>query len=361
MHNYRIQKFAPGVPDWQQVNLNGFGERYASGVTALEAFNGQLYAGASNWETGGQIYRADDGLTWSAVTQPGFGYTNTVPAIIDLGVFEGQLYAGSGWNGNPGQVWRSPDGTTWESVTSDGFGDGENNAVSAFAVFNGLLYAGTDNPGGAQIWRSTTGDSGDWTKVAPDEPGTESVHIVTGFIPYEGMLYAAVEGETAQVWRTTNGSGWDTVVSDGFGDPNNRGTGGFTEFGGYLYLGTWNDVSGAQVWRTTDGTAWEQVVSDGFGDVANFKVEMLVVFAGQLYAEVNNVETGLKILRSKDGMLWEQVNPDGFGDSNNVATLWNSSTAVFQDRLHIGTWNSANGGEIWRYDLQPIFLPLIRR
>jgi hypothetical protein len=176
------------------------------------------------------------------------------------------------------------------------------------------------------------------------------------------MLYAAVEGETVQVWRTANGSGWDTVVPDGFGDPNNQGTGGFAKFGDYLYLGTWNDVSGAQVWRTADGTAWEQVVGDGFEDVSNSKVEMLIVFANHLYAEVNNPETGLKILRLDDG-VWEPVNLDGFGDSNNVAILWNNSTAIFQNHLYLGTWNDANGGELWRYDLQEhkVYLPLIQR
>jgi hypothetical protein len=185
---------------------------------------------------------------------------------------------------------------------------------------------------------------------------------VTGFAVFQGALYAAVEGAT-QVWRSTDGSGWDIAIPDGFGDSNNEGSGGFAEFGGYLYLGTRNNVTGAQLWRTSDGTAWEQVIGDGFGDSANQKVEMLVVFAGKLYAEVNNAETGLKILRSSDGLLWEQINPDGFGDSNNVATLWNSATVKLQSFLYLGTWNSANGGEIWRYDLQEQsrFMPIIVR
>ena len=367
--NHRIQKFAPGVPDWQQVNINGFGERYAQGVTALEEFSGQFYAGTStSWESGKgpQVYRSSDGVSWSAASEPGFGvYTDTVSTIIDLAVFDGQIYAGAGWGNIQGQAWRSPDGVTWEPVTTDGFGDGGNTAVTAFAVFNGMFYAGTYNGSGAQIWRSASGSAGDWTKVGADEPGTENTTHVTGFAVYQGSLYAAVEsdpGDPAQVWRSTNGSAWDTVIADGFGDVNNRGTGGFAEFGGYLYLGTWNDVSGAQIWRSADGTSWEPVVGDGFGDTANFKVEMLVVFANGLYAEVNNW-AGLNILYSSDGELWEPINPDGFGDSNNWATLWKNSTAKFQNQLYIGTWNSANGGEIWRYDLQEqmIYLPVIVR
>jgi sugar lactone lactonase YvrE len=373
LFNHRIQKFAPGVPDWQQVNINGFGERFAKGITAVEEFNGQLYAGTStSWEMGmgAQIYRTGDGVIWSAVTEPGFSvYTNTISTIIDLEVFNGQLYAGAGWGNIQGQIWRTSDGTTWEPVTTNGFGNGSNMAVTVLAVFNNLLYAGTGNSdSGAQIWRSASGDGGDWTRVAPDETGTSDNSQVTGLKAFKGALYAAVEADeetnaAAQVWRSTNGSGWDTVIADGFGDSDNISTGGFAEFGGYLYLGVRNYVSGAQLWRSADGTNWKQVVGNGFGDAANYKVEMLTVIANQLYAEVNNDETGLQILRSSDGMNWEQVNIDGFGDSNNAAILWNNSTAKYQGYLYLGTWNPANGGEVWKYYLQEksIYLPMIKR
>lgn len=371
--NHRIQKFAPGVPGWQQVNINGFGERYTRGVTALEEFNGQLYAGtATNWEmgTGGWVYRSSDGVAWNAVSEPGFGiYTDTISTIIDLAVFDGQLYASVGWGGIPGQVWRSPDGTTWEAVTTDGFGDGNNGAVSSFAIYNGLLYAGTGNSdSGAQIWRSASGDSGDWTKVAPDESGTQDTYQVTGFAVFKGALYAAVESAwedpaLTQVWRSANGSAWDTVIADGFGDANNLNTGGFAQLGGYLYLGTRNDVTGAQLWRSADGTTWEQVVDDGFGDPNNYMLEKLFTFAAHLYAGVDNSETGMELWRSSNSTDWEQANPDGFGDSNNNATLWNNSLVEYQNQFYIGTWNSANGGEIWRYDLEgkSIYMPVIMR
>jgi sugar lactone lactonase YvrE len=373
MLNHRVQKFAPGVPGWQQVNINGFGERYAKGITALEVFMGQLYAGTStSWEmgTGGRVYRSSDGLSWSAVSEPNFGVnTGTISTIFDLAVFNGQLYASIGSDGIHGQVWRSPDGVTWEPVITDGFGDESNDAVSSFAVYNGLLYAGTGNHvSSAQIWRSASGDSGDWTKVAPDESGTQYTYQVTGFAVFNDSLYAAVETTSesqgpAQVWRSANGSAWDTVIPDGFGDADNYLTGGFAEFGDHLYLGTRNDISGAQIWRSANGVSWEQVVGDGFGDSANYKVEMLIHFAGQLYTEVNNFETGLKILRTSNGVNWEQINPDGFGDSNNWGILLNNSTAKYQGRLHTGTWNPANGGEIWRYDLEEktLYLPAILR
>ena len=42
--NHRIQKFAPGVPGWRQVNINGFGDRRAQWISSLLPFQGSLYA-----------------------------------------------------------------------------------------------------------------------------------------------------------------------------------------------------------------------------------------------------------------------------------------------------------------------------
>jgi PKD repeat protein len=43
-----------------------------------------------------------------------------------------------------------------------------------------------------------------------------------------------------------------------------------------------------------------------------------------------------------------QVEFAGFGDSNNGAPYLDSAVTVFNNRLFIGTWNDANGGEVWR-------------
>jgi Tol biopolymer transport system component len=335
---------------WQQVNTDGFGNLQNAGVSALEVFGDRLYAGASNWIAGGQIWRLEEDGQWIHVSETGFGDGTTNAAIIDLAVFQGQLYAGTGWYGVPGQVWRSSDGTNWNSVTTDGFDTVENIAVTNFIVFQNMLYAGTGSVNGsAQIWRSATGDSDSWTQVAPDGSGLTG--NVTGLAVYDGELYAAVEptfesGASVQVWRSSNGSDWTTVINDGFGSGQNVSVGGFAQFGGYLYLGTRNDTTGAQLWRTLDGTNWQQVVGNGFGDLNNVKIEALLAYNGLLYAATNNSSMGLQIWRSADGLWWEQVAANGFGNSGNSATLWNSATLEYQGQILLGTWNN-NGGEVW--------------
>jgi hypothetical protein len=136
------------------------------------------------------------------------------------------------------------------------------------------------------------------------------------------------------------------VTADGFGDPGNISTGGFAQFDGYLYLGTRNEGTGGQLWRTRDGLHWEMVIGDGFGDTSNIKIESLLVHDGLLYAVTFNWQ-GLQIWRSGDAIHWEQIISNGFGDANNFSTLWNNAFTEFQGQIVLGTWNDAEGGELW--------------
>ena len=355
-HEAWVDQGVQAVRDWEQVNSNGFGDTQVMEMTALEAFNGFLYAGTHNLIDpaplfdGAQIFRSSDGTTWVPVTQPGFGNSHDIapPAILDFIVFNNQLYASTG-RGNASQIWRSSNGTIWAPMDVTGFSDPDNVDITALAVYDGKIYAGvTNHVTGAQVWSSFTGDNNSWTQIAPAMPGTVP-SAITGFAAFtlDGGLYAAVESEApAQIWRSYGGD-WEIVVNDGFGDGNTLSTGGLTEFGGYLYVGAGNTTVGAQLWRTHDGTTWEQTIDPGFGDRNNQTVETVFVFQNQLYVSVNNAVAGMEIWRSTDGTLWEQANLNGFGDSNNSGTNEGNATAVFLGQLYVGTSNIL-GGELWR-------------
>jgi hypothetical protein len=168
--NSHIQKFAPGVPGWQQVNINGFGHPRVLGVLALAPFKGYLYAGVdSRSGDSDRLWRMRDGEPWTAVITQSFGlpYNYGVDHLIE---FNDQLYAGTAnWNWNVwdtegGEIWRSSDGLGWTSMISQGFGDPTNGEVFRFAVFSDTLYASTwsyTTPHGTEIWRSSTGNAGD--------------------------------------------------------------------------------------------------------------------------------------------------------------------------------------------------------
>ena len=185
---------------WQQVNSSGFGDPGTGEVTALEAFNGYLYAGTHNpidpepLFDGAQIFRSPDGASWSAVTQPGFGNSHDIapPAILDFTVFGSNLYASTG-RGNASQIWRSQNGTTWAPMDVTGFSNPDNVDMTVLGVYSGMIYAGITNQiTGAQIWHSFTGDNNSWTQMVV--PAVADSRI-TGMAEFNGGLYAAVEFE----------------------------------------------------------------------------------------------------------------------------------------------------------------------
>jgi len=363
-HNGRIQKFAPGVPGWRQVNINGFGERQTERIMTAETFQSQLYIGTRNYASGAQIWRTADNLTWTAVIAPGFGaaYGSTNPIIPDLVEFKGQIYAGVGSfanDGVPGQIWRSPDGVTWGLVDATGLGNPDNMLFASFASLNDVLYTVTRNStDGLEIWRSNTGHSGDWTRTLGG--GNGDVDNYNGnLFEYQGYLYVAVENtvDGLEIWRTNDGTAWARVITGGFGDSRNKEPSNIVSLGGYLYVGT-NNAAGPQIWRSSNGTTWTQLVGDGFGDGNNTKINPLIAFNGVLYAGVYNGVTGVEVWRSTDGMMWSQVNADGFGDSNNTST---SGAIVFNSRLLMGSGNTANGGELWLYLSNRTYLPIVLR
>ncbi len=354
-----------GAPAWQQVNSNGFGDPQTVEVSALQAFDGRLYAGTTNSAVGARIFRSQDGVTWTPVTQPGFGIAHDIapPSILDLAVFDGRLYASTGRGDGPGQIWRTLDGVNWAPMVISGFSDPDIVDITALAVYDGVLYAGATNLiSGAQIWRSFNGDSNSWTRVAPATPGTAAASI-TGLAVFDGALYATVESDgPAQIWRTYGGD-WTTVVSDGFGSNPATSIGGLAEFGGYLYVGAGNATHGAQLWRSNDGVSWEPTIPPAFGDSNNRRIEMLFVFQNQLYVSVRNERTGMEIWRSADGADWQRANEDGFGDGNNAGSNGSNATTDFLGHLYVGASNPA-GGEVWRMlpgQLQHVRLPLVLR
>lgn len=357
------------APYWMQANTNGFGDPYNQGIYGLEVFNGHLYATSGNWNIGAQIWRMETNGSWTPGSEPGFGssYANKNRAIPDMIVFNGYLYAGTAWGGFPGQVWRSPNGTTWNLVVNNGFGSANNVGVAPFGTYKDFIYAGTifesNGVSGFEIWRSATGNPGEWQSVVTGGKGNTYNYIATSFTEFGDYFYAAIENmhDGAEIWRTDNGVNWTTVSSGGFGDADNTQTGGMTIYDGYLYVGTRNDITGAQLFRSTNGTTWVPVVENGFGDLDNFKIEMLYKWNGCLFAGTDNSISGIEVWQSADGLVWHQVNLDGFGDKNNLSVLWNSSTIEYKHNLYIGALNNVTGGEMWRSVSNPVFLPLAKR
>ncbi|MFN4294885.1 MAG: PKD domain-containing protein, partial [Thermoflexales bacterium] len=374
-NNHRIQKFAPGVPGWRQVNLNGFGERRNGWISSLVSFKGHLYV--SGFQP--YVWRLESDGTWSAVNSLGFG-DPTNGEIDAMAVFSDHLYAATftfvcddpecnTWHTNGPQFWRTADGTTWENVTPPGSIGSDYRWVPTMASLGGYLYAtldrGDQNTLGAEIWR--TADGQNWQQVASGGFGDPYNTGVLSLVEYNGYLYAGTRHGDWQddahpngplggeVWRY-DGTTWTRVNDPGFGDVEAHRVERLIVFNNALYAfisrvgGT---SKGAEVWRCTatvcnSQSDWEKVADNGFGNPQDQYIFSGAVFGNHLYAAVANYSLGVRLWRTANGTNWEQAAPDaGLGDSNN-GYVWLGAMAVHNNRLYVGTTNWANGGEVWK-------------
>ena len=212
----------------------------------------------------------------------------------------------------------------WRGVENYGVMD------DSFAVFNGRLYAGTDNPiNGPEIWVYENDGTTDWTNVSADPAnptksifcGGEGTQFLTVFNDklYAGTTYGFNSyywKENGQVWRTGNGIDWEKVFD--YTDWLSLGETGDVMsavlFNGYLYLSGRAGVH-AEIYRSSDGANWEKVLDenspDGFNDPNVLYAYPFEIFNGQLYAGFTNKVNGGEIWRTSDGEYWEQANTDG--------------------------------------------------
>jgi hypothetical protein len=360
-----------GASGWIQVNTNGFGNAQNKSIGSLTPFGGDLYAGTFNSSgTGAQLWHTSTGSNWTAVITNGFGITPNF-GIDHLLSYNGQLYAGVANDVTGGEVWRSVNGLDWTQVISQGFGDSTNGEVVRFTVFGDILYASTASyttTHGGEIWRTSTGNNGDWTRVVTNGFNGDFGNVMAiSFGSFSGYLYAGTSNSTTggEAWRTSNGITWTQVNTDGFGTANNPAVSALASFNGYLYASTRgkSGVSGAQVWRcqVCDGSDWTKTVDNGFGNINARLSSALEAFNSRLYFVVGNASTGMEVWQTVDGTNWQQVGFAGFGDSHNTQPDWDNSVVVFDNYLFIGTANSTNGGQIWLYLPNQVYLPVVIR
>lgn len=344
---------------WQQVGGDGFGDADNYLLPTMEVWNSAIYAGVGRVDTSARIYRSFNGTTWSLV-EDDFGHVG-LSTLVDLHPFDGRLYASVGSEAVPttAEIWRSDtdgdtwtqfgadglgdagnteffqfeefngmlyvgsrnagggqlfrtDGTTWEEITNDGFGDVNNDIIWSLKSWGGYLWAGTSNDNGAQVWRSTTGDAGSWTKY---------YDYATELAPEFTLVNLIDDFKDHLYWAASSDAGFEIALrqSDvlfyysavGLGDADNiRVSENAFQIGNYVYFGTYKPLSanGAELWMSEDGLTATQVGEDGFGDANNYAL-YAITFNKYLYVGFSNADTGLQIYR--------RLSTSGFSIKNN--------------------------------------------
>ncbi|MBU1670571.1 MAG: DUF11 domain-containing protein [Actinobacteria bacterium] len=385
---------------WTRVCDYGFGSEYNEGAFSMAEYNGALYAGTYNPTDGCEVWRYDGGTSWTSVATGGIGDpTNTI--AMSMTVFGGNLYVGTDASTTGASVFRY-DGSSWAQVNTDGFGAGSDiRSAASLIEFNGDLYCGTAQDY-AQVFRYDGGTS--WTQVNEDGFGNLDNSGCRSLAVYDGALYGGTKNSTTgcEAFRYDGGTTWTEITSGGFGVGSTQeearslsvydgrliaGTQNYNDGGcqvhaydgsGWeridpgdgellydtvrdlkvngdtLYASTandWVEPYGGQVW-TFDGVDWQQINYNGFGDGGNEAVFALQWFSDRLFAACgrDSLAQVFSGVPPEPPWEWEQVNSDGFGGADPGANGAAFSMAVLDGKLYCGTWNNANGLEVWRYD-----------
>jgi len=331
---------------WEQVASVGL-ENDPVNVTlvSLVEFNDWLYASVGNDAVGVKIFRSSNGTAWTQVNIDGFGDAGCVDAV--LYVFDGAIYAGtSGVTPSMAKLYKSTNGTAWTQVGTDGLGDVGNIGIVGITEFNDHLYFGTSNvTTGSEVFRYD-GVSGLVQVNTDGYDGTTTNASTWVLTVFDDVLYAGIgpAGAPAQIWKTTNGTTWQEIMDDGFGDVNNIRINALFVFDEQLYAGTLNGTTGTEIWRRTNDANWEQMNSDGFGDANNsWTGDTVAIINGTIYLGTRNDTTGGELFLSTDGSIWTKEGSDGFGDADNYAIY----AITFNGRVYLG-FSSDDGAEVWR-------------
>lgn len=342
---YVLLSLGTALPSsWTKVNENGFGDPDNWGALLVK-FKGDFYAFSDMG-----VYKTENGGAWTQVSEM---------IIMRVIVYKGALY---GIVGN--EVWQSRDGVDWAKVAEIPLPSVTDSQVwiDSLAVVGGRLYLGTywkpfegyvGPEINAELWM--TGNGSSWTKL-DDIPACTSIRNITGF---KGMIYIGTISEAkdsgphssrTEIWRTSDGSTWQQVAGDGFGDILNTSSLSMVKFKGALYVSTWRGgteglpSTGTEVWRSKDGEEWRQVNEDGFGDTDNH-MSWLHVMGGRLFAGTAK-DGGLEVYQTSDGAAWQKIASDGFGDSANAHT---ASMQSFKGALYLATWSPHTGTQVWKH------------
>jgi len=310
----QLWRTANGV-DWDQILPDGFGDANNQGASAMIVWGGYLYVGTTNLN-GAQILRSDDGANWSLTAMNG-PWTNN-RAVTDFAIAGSMLVVGTENEVTGGEIWKTEDGTTWTQMMFGGFQNLSNRAVASLEWFSGRLYAGTfkesalyNQPG--EIW--WTDDFMNWFHQLPDGFGDTYNVAMASMVVYEGSLYVGtsqpnfVFGNGCEVW-VTDGAAWTIAGANGFGSAQSTTATRFAEFLGILYVGVDHQSTGARVLRMRGPVDWVEDVDNGYGEASNLAVGSMAVFRentpdapSHLYVGTLNQTLGCEVWRQDEAVL----------------------------------------------------------
>lgn len=359
------ENMEPIVGTWKQVVFNGLTDKKNTYLIAGDKFGDYHYfstATSGSPLQPAEIWRTQDGLVWERVGEPGMGKPDNWSLIFYN--WQNHLYVAAQGDGNA-SLWKSDDGETFRRLEGDW--PEENVTLKLHAIQDKLILT-VDGPVvnnnglGIQIWSSIDGEH--FEKVYDpklDNPAdyTDSSFNELRLETLKGYTYLGIfnRNKGGEIWRTRDGSTWETAANAGIDDPHNLDLYPIYSDQDYLYVLGINVMDASEsnsldLFRTADGEQWQKVVDNGFGLGQQAFMGWMKSFKGTLYLVTNNDDprrfgfspTGFRLWKSPDGGSWQQVGEPGFGYPNNFYAVINPIRGVF----YLVTINYQDGNQVWR-------------
>ena len=351
---------------WKQVNLNGFGEKGATGARNMIVYNNLLWVvtfspkvGAQVWVTNGENSEKSGLITWKKANLDGFGKEDNILASRAMVIFKKKLYVGTQVKKGFPQIFRY-----------DGQIDFDKIEPKNWTRINNEYHNNVKNiPDFSLIGKMVNFKTQD---------GTEYIYV---------SVYPEIAAKLARLYRLYNpvvlmnviqfftllrcniyrydGNIWEKIGKLGFGKSNVM-TMSSVVFNGDIYYGT-THIFGSEIWKSKDGNNWIRIMKNGFNNPMNISVYRLHTFKNRLIVGTQNQCMGCQIWASKNenplkNSDFVQISKTGMSDQRSINPFRLKQDGIrffetFKDQLYAGTASNINifkentkgpGCEIWR-------------
>jgi hypothetical protein len=261
-------------------------------------------------------------------------------AIDAFGVFNGNLYAvGQTYNNCPKNNIAVLNGSVWDTV---GGGLRDTDAL-CFLAYDSLLFVGGQfNTAGNihNVQGIATWDGTKWDSVGSGLFGIGGVYALSLYnheVYAGGQLYNKIRGRNIYGVGKWNGNYWDSLGKGVNGDVN-----ALEIYNGELYVGGYFDSAG---WKPANNIArWNGAKWDSLDGGVNSVVTALCVYNGKLYVGGYFTEAGsmsVNYIATWDGTKWDTVGKGISGGSfPNVYTM-----CTYNHSLIVGGQFTSAGGK----------------
>lgn len=247
------------------------------------------------------------------------------------------------------KVVRSTDGVNWEDYYELPFGAMNQLEITAINVFKGtdaidsVYIAYTDDSGISHIVRNAIDandfvNSATWQEVANFNTLFSSGAQITSSVVFGGkLIYTTTDNrlfETIDGVTFTENINYFNIMGGG-STTGNSYTSSLAAFGGNLYLGTSNPGT-AQLWRTNNGTTFDSLLSIP----SFFRIKNLTTAGGKLWMLA--VDGNVFDVASYNGTTYTVESTNEFGGID-LEAQDNSSIAVFDNHIYIGVKHFSGG------------------